>query len=145
MPYSTHHISFLRHLRMLKLRNCSSLEALPTVLKDLPKLEVLDIGRTSLPSMVESSFEGMPSLRVLDFSNGAAKNLTQLSVKYCRSLSRLVGLEELSKLTALDLSRTKIEWLPHQVFNLPGLKQLNLLGMEHLKMMKWNQIERLPE
>ncbi|KAL6012244.1 hypothetical protein ACLOJK_002722 [Asimina triloba] len=96
MPSS---LSCLRQLRMLLLRNCKNLELLPGFLNHhLQKLEILNLEDTPLPGMLEASFDGMMSR-----GGGAAANLTQLSVRGCRSLTKLMGLDEVSKLVELDL------------------------------------------
>ncbi|XP_058068289.1 probable disease resistance protein At4g27220 [Magnolia sinica] len=136
-------MSCLCELRLLKLQSCCKLEALPSFLKDMQKLEILDLHQTPLTKMVEVSFHNMQSLRCLNISG--ACNLSRLSLKGCRSLVRLVSLDKLSKLEALDLSSTKMEELPHEIFNLTSLRCLDLLGMEHLKTVDWRKIYQLPE
>ncbi|XP_058068283.1 uncharacterized protein LOC131217385 [Magnolia sinica] len=107
------------------------------------KLEILDLHQTPLTKMVEASFNNMQCLRCLDISG--ACNLSRLSLKGCRSLVTLVMPDKLSKLEALDLSGTKLEELPHEIFNLTSMRCLDLLGMEHLKTVDWRKIVRLPE
>ncbi|XP_058115098.1 putative disease resistance protein At4g19050 [Magnolia sinica] len=137
-------MSCLHELRLLKLRSCCKLESLPAAfLKDMQKLEILDLHQTLLTKMVEVSFHNMHSLRSLDISG--ACNLSRLSLKGCHSLLRLVSLDKLSKLESLDLSGTRIEELPHGIFNITNMRCLELLGMEHLKRVDWRKVDRLPE
>ncbi|XP_058068274.1 putative disease resistance protein At4g19050 [Magnolia sinica] len=109
----------------------------------MQKLEILDLHQTPLTKMVEVSFHNMHSLRSLDISG--ACNLSRLSLKGCRSLLRLVSPDKLSKLESLDLSGTRIEELPHGIFNITNMRCLDLLGMEHLKRVDWRKVDRLPE
>ncbi|XP_058072137.1 probable disease resistance protein At4g27220 [Magnolia sinica] len=95
-------MSCLCELRLLKLRSCRMLETLPTFLKDLQKLEILDLHQTPLMKMEEASFDNMQSLRRLNISG--VHNLRRLSLKGCRSLLTLVGLDELLTLEDLDFS-----------------------------------------
>ncbi|XP_058068282.1 probable disease resistance protein At4g27220 [Magnolia sinica] len=136
-------MSCLCELRLLKLQSCCKLEALPAFLKDMQKLEILDLHQTPLTKMVEVSFHNMQSLRRLNISG--ACNLSRLSLKGCRSLVKLVSPNKHSKLEALHLSGTKMEELPHEIFNLTSLRCLDLLGMEHLKTVDWRKINQLPE
>ncbi|XP_058068275.1 probable disease resistance protein At4g27220 [Magnolia sinica] len=136
-------MSCLCELRLLKLQSCCKLEALPSFLKDMQKLEILDLHQTPLTKMVKVSFHNMQSLRRLNISG--ACNLSRLSIKGCRSLVKLVSPNKHSKLEALHLSGTKMEVLPHEIFNLTSLRCLDLLGMEHLKTVDWRKINRLPE
>ncbi|XP_058068298.1 putative disease resistance protein At4g19050 [Magnolia sinica] len=124
-------ISCLCELQLLKLQSCHKLEGLPTFLKYMRKLEILDLHQTALTKMLEASFYNMQSLRRLDISG--ACNLRRLSLQGCRSLMTLANLDKLSKLEALDLSGTKLEVLPHQIFSLTSMQCLDLLAMEHLK------------
>ncbi|XP_058068287.1 putative disease resistance protein At4g19050 [Magnolia sinica] len=136
-------MSCLHELRLLKLRSWCKLEVVPAFLKDMQKLEILDLHQTPLMKTMEVSFHNMQSLRRLDISG--ACTLKRLSLKGCHSLLTVVSLEKLSKLEALDLSGTKMEELPDEIFNLTSMQCLDLLGMEHLKTIDWRNIHRLPE
>ncbi|XP_058068296.1 probable disease resistance protein RPP1 [Magnolia sinica] len=124
-------MSCLCELRLLKLRSCCKLDALPAFLEDMQKLKILDLHQTPPTKMVEVSFHNMQSLRRLNISG--ACDFSQLSLKGCRSLLTLVIPDKLSKHEALDLSGTKMEEHPHEIFNLTTMRCLDLLRMEHLK------------
>ncbi|XP_058068291.1 probable disease resistance protein At1g61300 [Magnolia sinica] len=55
-------MSSLCELRLLKLRSCCKLETLPAFLRDMQKLEILNLHQTPLTKMVEVSFHNMQSL-----------------------------------------------------------------------------------
>ncbi|GMY29953.1 putative disease resistance protein At4g19050 [Fagus crenata] len=154
------YISELSELRWLNLKGCSSLEELPR-LKKLTNLQVLDLSDAiELRKMKDKTLKAHIKLRMLDVSQTKLDrlpflknlgNLTQLSLRYCKCLTRLPSLKSLSKLQFLDLSgspilkeiqdesfpsmgslkslnfsKTAVRHLPSNISSLPNLEFLNL-------------------
>lgn len=130
-------ISELSELRWLMLRGCASLEELPRLQK-LESLLVLDLsGAIELRKLKDKTFKAHAKLRMLDLSQTKIDrlpflknlgNLTQLSLRCCKCLTRLPSLKSVSQLEILDLSgSSKLKENQDEIFpSLDGLETLNL-------------------
>ncbi|XP_044475283.1 disease resistance protein RPV1-like [Mangifera indica] len=106
-------------LKRLSLRNCSSLESLPSSLCNLTSLRELDLsGLSNLkmvpefpPEILELYLDGT-AVKELSSSIGKVSSLKRLSLRNCSSL----------------------ESLPSSLCNLTSLRELNLFGSSNLKM-----------
>ncbi|KAK9984754.1 hypothetical protein SO802_034279 [Lithocarpus litseifolius] len=130
-------ISDLSELRWLMLRGCASLEELPRLQK-LENLLVLDLsGAIKLRKLKDKTFKAHAKLRMLDLSQTKIDrlpflknlgNLTQLSLRCCKCLTRLPSLKSVSQLEILDLSGSSmLKENQDEIFpSMDGLKTLNL-------------------
>ncbi|KAM4085589.1 hypothetical protein ACJW30_10G039200 [Castanea mollissima] len=130
-------ISELSELRRLILRGCASLEELPRLQK-LENLLVLDLsGAIELRKLKDKTFKAHAKLRMLDLSQTKIDrlpflknlgNLTQLSLRCCKCLTRLPSLKSVSQLEILDLSGSSmLKENQDEIFpSMDGLKTLNL-------------------
>ncbi|XP_030948307.1 putative disease resistance protein At4g19050 [Quercus lobata] len=170
-------ISELSELRWLILRGCASLEELPRLQK-LENLLVLDLsGAIELRKLKDKTFKAHAKLRMLDLSQTKIDrlpflknlgNLTQLSLRCCKCLTRLPSLKSVSQLEILDLSgssmlkenqdeifpsmdglktlnlsNTKIRHLPSNNNSLPNLELMNLSDASSLDKIEDNIFEHL--
>ena len=116
-------ISCLSNLRSLELIDCGDLEALPSFSQVWGKLEVLNLNKTPLRKIEETSFQNMQYVRRLPISG--ASNLIRLSFKGCCSLQFFeIGLQR--ELEVLDLSGTVIKQFPSEMSELERLRCLYL-------------------
>ncbi|RWR88084.1 disease resistance-like protein [Cinnamomum micranthum f. kanehirae] len=135
-------LSTLTNLRLLALAFCPNLETLPIhLLHALQSLEALLLQRSPFPKLTQLSLDMMQHLLRLEI-NGAS-NLTQLSLRGCRSFEVLFPPKNLE---ILDLSSTKISAFDYFSFwKLTRLRRLDLLDTKHLKAVPWHRINRLPQ
>ncbi|XP_077231749.1 disease resistance protein RPS2-like [Tasmannia lanceolata] len=140
-------LSCLCNLRMLFLSSCPCLYTLPLpLIQSLPKLEALVLGGTPIKNLIpKASFEYMPNLRLLDIAIINAYCITQVSVRGCRSLEDFSGISQLKNLEVLDLSGTRIRFLPNGFEHLTQLTRLDLLDTKYLKNVNWDGIVHLPK
>ncbi|CAI9087661.1 OLC1v1021790C1 [Oldenlandia corymbosa var. corymbosa] len=138
------------NLRQLVLKNCFNLKEFPS-LKNLSRLEELNLSGVRSIEVVLPDFEHMTSLRLLDLSETLVeklntlsnlKNLNYLSLRDCRSLSELPCLEVLLNLNVLDLSGTAVKEIP-SLENFVHLRRLLLkdcLSLEKLRQLEIHEV-----
>ncbi|XXG70402.1 hypothetical protein AAC387_Pa06g3172 [Persea americana] len=135
-------LSTLTNLRLLALSYCPNLETLPIhLLHSLQNLEALLLQKSPFPKLTQLSLDMMQHLYLLDMSG--ASNLTQLSLRGCRSFEMLFPPKDLE---ILDLSSTKISEFDYFGFwHMTRLRRLDLLDTKHLNVVPWHKIHRLPQ
>ncbi|XP_027181732.1 putative disease resistance protein At4g19050 [Coffea eugenioides] len=136
-------LSALKNLHQLLLSGCLNLEKLPSLA--LRKLEELDLSNCQALTMIEDiSFQHLPRLRRLIFSNAkiehlpdlnSLSNLEELNLSGVISIERVDFIEHMSKLQYLNLYETLLE----QLSSLSNVK-----GLKHLFLSACQQLEALP-
>ncbi|GMP74956.1 hypothetical protein CsSME_00032198 [Camellia sinensis var. sinensis] len=156
----------LKELRWLILRDCSCFKTLIS-LNSFSKLLVCDVsGAKSLTTFRDKAFKDIPKLQTLDLSRTSIKSLpkliklgdlTHFSLSGCKSLDRLPRTESLTTLQTLDLSgaRNFKEFHEQSLGNSGGLKILDLsetpleklpskINPRHLFLKHCSQLKKLP-
>ncbi|KAK6932465.1 NB-ARC [Dillenia turbinata] len=132
-------LSNLGNLTHLLLRDCTSLQVLPS-LDSLSRLENLNLcGASSLENFQPKFLEHMKHLQILNLSGTPLKDLPsmlnlsdlcQLSLRGCAAIKKVPNLEDLTKLKVLDLSGTAVETVPLE--KLTNVRQLMLQNCSSL-------------
>ncbi|KAK3006655.1 hypothetical protein RJ639_016760 [Escallonia herrerae] len=133
-------LSNLCNLQHLLLCYCSCLAMLPD-LSSLRKLEVLDL--SGCGALTDLQISNLHSLRHLLLSGclclnelrdlNSLQKLEVLDLSGCSALTKMeISFEQVSQLQRLDLSETKIEYVP-SLSNLGNLRQLSLKKCTELK------------
>lgn len=106
-----------RNLVSLFLRDNPGISAIPcTFFELMPILKVLDLSETNIETLTVSS--------------SSLLNLKALFLKGCKALRELKFLGQLKELQILDLSKSSITSLPHEMRNLVKLRKLNVSYIE---------------
>ena len=107
----------LQPIKSLTITNCENLTDIASLLKDLPKLEALELGGKFFD--VGSTFPHLPKLRFL-----------HLTVE---EISSLEGLDKCRNLEGISFRNLTVEKLPASISNLPNLKSIALHNLGNLK------------
>ncbi|PIA59871.1 hypothetical protein AQUCO_00400620v1 [Aquilegia coerulea] len=130
----------LTNLRFLNLHSCKDLKPHQLyILRDLKKIEILDLSDNLFKEFPDNIFQGLDSLRLLDLSECSQlyslpsslfclTNLEHLYLRSCENLSVLPSSTQgLEKLQVLEMTRTKLIEIPDQFFqSMCSLKELDL-------------------
>ena len=135
----THSLSKLTNLRVLNLKKCNQLNAIPAAIGKLTNLRVLNLEGCRLLNAIPDAIRELTLLESLcpTYSNisslpstiVALQSLHTLSLKGCSRFHQLpTNLGEMKRLTAINVTDTSIQTLPDSVCDLPAL--LILKAME---------------
>lgn len=129
---SLNHMTHLRTLKLSKLafEELSSLSSLI----NLHKLSLNDC--SVMQSQTGGAVKSLPSLENL-------RNLHELSLRGFSSLMELPSLKSLIHLEVLDLSKTGVQKLPHEISELSGLNFLYLPDLKLIQGVRWKDRKRL--
>ncbi|CAK9224471.1 unnamed protein product [Sphagnum troendelagicum] len=148
-----------KELRMLVLKDCTTLEELPQTIGKLSRLKNLDVQGCSTLKALPNSFpckelrmlilKDCTTLEELPQTIGKLSRLKNLDVQGCSTLKALPdSVGELVELTQLNLSNcTTLERLPDTICHLSKLKKLWLINCTELEFLptEFGKLQRLDE